>query len=230
MGQHIQRPDGKMAGSIGDGRSGAPTAQPGVPTSTAGAASAPSLTAALTALTPTSASPAPQLLVPDAHASWGMDIDDLCLACGRDISEWSAGHAGALERTIVGARMPDPALRVFNGYDIGARTKITGRVCATCLPSVDTAAGQPVADDRAIEQIDVGDDCVYCGTDTSPGSSSYVNRIPAGTSGQDMDGAQLRAFSQYAIGAHTRVEGHACPGCMTRDCDRCGHPIAMDED
>ena len=47
--------------------------------------------------------------------------------------------------------------------------------------------------------------CIHCKRDTSFGSGLFVNRIPAD-------------------------DGYICPECGAYTCDRCGKPIAIDED
>lgn len=51
---------------------------------------------------------------------------------------------------------------------------------------------------------DVGNECVYCGVDTSFGSGNFVNRIPASTEDK---------------------EGYMCPTCQTMECDFCGELV-----
>jgi len=54
-------------------------------------------------------------------------------------------------------------------------------------------------------KLEESDLCVYCLLSTASGSGRWVNRVPADN-------------------------GWSCAECMTSDCDRCGKPIALDED
>ena len=49
--------------------------------------------------------------------------------------------------------------------------------------------------------IDIGNGCVECRRDTSPGTGLWVNRIPADN-------------GQY--------DGYLCPDCLAMECDICG--------
>ena len=62
---------------------------------------------------------------------------------------------------------------------------------------------------RGKTMIDVGNNCIHCGRDTSFGSGLFVNRIPADDGEKD---------------------GYACPECMAMPCCRCDELIPMDED
>ena len=51
---------------------------------------------------------------------------------------------------------------------------------------------------------DVGNQCVECDRDTSPGSGRFVNRVYAQT--------------------ETKT-GYICPDCQLIECDKCGEPV-----
>ncbi|MAK33233.1 MAG: hypothetical protein CL386_04520 [Acidiferrobacter sp.] len=58
-------------------------------------------------------------------------------------------------------------------------------------------------------------DCVFCAESTAIGSGRFVNRIPADTYNEET--------GEY-------LDGYACAGCMSRECEVCGSEVAMDED
>ena len=67
--------------------------------------------------------------------------------------------------------------------------------------------------------INIGNRCVCCDRDTSPGTGLFVNRIPAdGYLDGDMEEhPQLR-------------DGYLCPECQCFECDVCFAPIPPDDD
>ena len=70
--------------------------------------------------------------------------------------------------------------------------------------------------------IDIGNRCVYCDRDTSPGSGRFINRIPA-------DG-----YLHGDMEAHPQLrDGYMCYDCQCEDgyeCDVCLAVIPPDED
>lgn len=58
--------------------------------------------------------------------------------------------------------------------------------------------------------IDIGDHCTHCGTDTSFGSGSFVNRVPSGW--------------QRGVGAPD-LDGYMCEDCLSMECDLCHEQV-----
>ena len=54
--------------------------------------------------------------------------------------------------------------------------------------------------------IDLGDLCVYCGDDTSPGSGKFVNRIPADNT--------VEVVFEGPYSADLNVTGWMCDDCQ----------------
>jgi len=72
---------------------------------------------------------------------------------------------------------------------------------------------------------DAGDLCVVCGNDTSFGSGRFIDRVASNVYAED---SELRDDA-LAAGCDM-VGGFVCAGCLELECDRCGEPIAPDED
>lgn len=72
---------------------------------------------------------------------------------------------------------------------------------------------------------EAGDLCVYCGKDTGWGSGRFINRVAAQIYAEDSALAEDAAM----VGAEM-VDGFSCAECMEMPCDKCGEPIALDED
>lgn len=62
-------------------------------------------------------------------------------------------------------------------------------------------------------RIDIGDLCTHCGTDTSFGSGSFVDRVPSGWQ-RDSGTPDL--------------DGYMCPDCLSMECDLCGQKCGDD--
>ena len=63
--------------------------------------------------------------------------------------------------------------------------------------------------DKTIHTINIGQHCVECREDTSPGSGRFVNRVPGDTSIE---------YGDTII----NVDGYWCEECLAIECEECG--------
>ena len=85
---------------------------------------------------------------------------------------------------------------------------------------------------------DVGQRCVFCLNDTSPGSGRYVNRIPASHNPADLPGVLRTGWAcaeclapdpdEMCVCAVCAAEGHRCEeygqqSGLCHDCEEAGH-------
>lgn len=59
-------------------------------------------------------------------------------------------------------------------------------------------------------ELDAGNDCVWCGLDTSFGSGKYVNRIPVFA---DIESTIFFESAEAVIGGYESVSGYGCEEC-----------------
>lgn len=62
--------------------------------------------------------------------------------------------------------------------------------------------------------VDLGDACIYCGRQTSPGMVTYFQRVPAATRVDEWSTWLAERFP-----AGTAVKGYACEKCLSDDLD-----------
>lgn len=79
------------------------------------------------------------------------------------------------------------------------------------IENIPTHEGVPVRGIlRSDNCVDIGDNCTYCGRDTSPGSGLWVNRIPSGSDSAD---------------GQWELDGWMCADCQCMECDECGESV-----
>lgn len=79
---------------------------------------------------------------------------------------------------------------------------------------------------RQQQVINIGDYCVGCGEDTSPGSGRWVNRIPADCDLHEGHPAVGESYEYGLVIAKVgdRLDGYMCAECQAVECETCGQP------